>query len=630
MKILKLLIFALLSLVLVNTASAITTYAEWENQQNSITINDGESISFDAVLFSTEPPIAYNIKLYDKKYNLIKTIDAKTSNENIVSNKYYISKEDYLDAGSFSLVIYGRDNLNDISTSTLNLIVNGKTNNAPLLNFIGYKEVNEGEVLRFDISGYDIDNDKIIFKIENMPEGATFYNNNDDTATFLWVPNNDDAGEYKVKFSISDYNLEDSEEIIIKVNDFQGNNNPKINIVKPKENEIISWLYDIKWNAYDIDQSKETLDIKLEYSYNGYDWFILEDLKDNNDGIFSWDTLILSDADDYKLKVTVKDDQGNKAYDEVNFKVDNLYAPNINFIQPQENEIISELYDIKWNSDDIDQSKETLDIKLEYRQRSNSIIKNILRLFVQKWITLENSKDNNDGIFSWDTKKVINGNYELRIIVKDNNNLMATDYLSLIKIDNKQANNNPKITSSPVTNALLNQVYYYDVDAYDQDNDVLSYELLISPEGMSINKDNGLIKWTPSYEGTYGISIKVSDDKNGYDSQYYELIVSKEILEEKISHVHKFKINNLILRNYDSRLDVYAYIRNPGTENERINLRATIMQNGMHQIKSFNLERNNNEWQTLSFGNIEKGSYIVKVEAFNTNNYEVKYSYIKI
>ncbi len=528
----------------------------------------------------------------------------------------------------------------DTQVFTINVDnVVGNLNHAPILNQIGDRIINENQLLQFYISASDPDNNNLILLASNLPQGATFTDNNDNTGTLTWQTNFDDAGEYFVTFTTSDGSLTDSETIKITVEDVvTGENNvPTIQITKPLENETVSGVYTITWVASDLDQTANTLDVKLEYTYDGYDYFVLEDAQNNNDGIFTWNTSNLSDAQDYKIRATVTDDENAQAQDNVNFILDNLYSPNVSFIQPQENEIISGTYNILWTANDIDQDPSTLDIKLEYRQKDVNFIKAITRLLTGDWVTLEES-NNNDGIFTWDTNTVDNGDYELRVIATDDSLLTSTAYLNTITINNivTTENHNPVITSTPIITAKINESYNYDVNATDQDNDILNYSLMIAPEGMVINTSTGLITWIPLQEqlGNNSVIVRVDDGKGGFDEQSFNILITQEGIippvEQVISHVHEFSINNVILMHNESKLNVYAYIRNTGTEDERINVKATIMQNGMQEITAFNLDRNNNAYQTLTFDNLKKGFYIVKVDAYNGKFHDISYAYITI
>ncbi|MCP3686334.1 MAG: PGF-pre-PGF domain-containing protein [bacterium] len=79
----------------------------------------------------------------------------------------------------------------------------------------------------------------------------------------------------------------------------------------------------------------------------------------------------------------------------------------------------------------------------------------------------------------------------------------------------------PNITSEPVTTAQEDYLYSYDVDAEDENNDLLEYSLLDKPSGMIIDSETGIIEWTPaqSQAGSNNVIVNVSDgDLMAYQS----------------------------------------------------------------------------------------------------------------
>jgi len=64
----------------------------------------------------------------------------------------------------------------------------------------------------------------------------------------------------------------------------------------------------------------------------------------------------------------------------------------------------------------------------------------------------------------------------------------------------------PTITSTPGFFASVGELYSYDADATDPESAALTYELLQSPTGMTIDANSGLIEWTPA-AGDLGTSI---------------------------------------------------------------------------------------------------------------------------
>ena len=112
----------------------------------------------------------------------------------------------------------------------------------------------------------------------------------------------------------------------------------------------------------------------------------------------------------------------------------------------------------------------------------------------------------------------------------------------------------PNITSDPVTNATEGELYVYDVDAYDPNNDILTYTLVVAPDGMEINSSTGLIKWTPTNEqvGNNTITIQVTDGIfyenqsfiiNVLNVDYPPIIESEPITIAYISKKYIYQVN---------------------------------------------------------------------------------------
>ncbi len=76
-------------------------------------------------------------------------------------------------------------------------------NRPPRLDPIGNRAGSEGQLLQFRISAEDPDpDDTLTFTAGNLPEGATFHG---PTATFSWVPDYDQAGNYPdIEFAVMD------------------------------------------------------------------------------------------------------------------------------------------------------------------------------------------------------------------------------------------------------------------------------------------------------------------------------------------------------------------------------------------------------------------------------------------
>jgi Bacterial Ig-like domain/Putative Ig domain len=87
-------------------------------------------------------------------------------------------------------------------------------------------------------------------------------------------------------------------------------------------------------------------------------------------------------------------------------------------------------------------------------------------------------------------------------------------------------NQGPQIKTKPVVEVIQGQVYQYDVDAIDPNQDPLTYTLLEAPDGMTIDSQTGVIAWTGTTGlGNYRVSVEVSDGRGGVAAQQFVVAV---------------------------------------------------------------------------------------------------------
>lgn len=90
------------------------------------------------------------------------------------------------------------------------------------------------------------------------------------------------------------------------------------------------------------------------------------------------------------------------------------------------------------------------------------------------------------------------------------------------------SNSAPVITSTP-NYTVADNIYTYQVSATDQDGDSLTYNLVKSPPGMTIDHTTGLIQWevprTATEKQEFVVKISVDDGDGGSVSQEYSLFI---------------------------------------------------------------------------------------------------------
>jgi DNA-binding MarR family transcriptional regulator len=114
------------------------------------------------------------------------------------------------------------------------------------------------------------------------------------------------------------------------------------------------------------------------------------------------------------------------------------------------------------------------------------------------------------------------GSIEIVVACKDTRGLAGYSKPFTILIRN--VNDPPIITSSPILIAEPGMTYSYGVIAADGDRDALEYTLAKAPANMTIDPDNGTIRWQPSAKGIYQVNLVV-DDGNATDEQKFTVEV---------------------------------------------------------------------------------------------------------
>lgn len=84
-------------------------------------------------------------------------------------------------------------------------------------------------------------------------------------------------------------------------------------------------------------------------------------------------------------------------------------------------------------------------------------------------------------------------------------------------------NSSPEIKPSPETFRLDGNLYSYQVRAKDIDGDILIYNLVSAPPGMTINSSTGLIKWNVDFKGKAPVTVSVTDGDGGEILQSFTL-----------------------------------------------------------------------------------------------------------
>ena len=120
---------------------------------------------------------------------------------------------------SFTATDNGNPALSDTETISISV---GNVNRPPVLNPVGARMVDEGQLLQISLMATDPDADALTIQAGNAPAGSQLQDNGDGTATFAWTPAYGDAGNHMVTFTVTDAGnpmASDSETVTITVGD---------------------------------------------------------------------------------------------------------------------------------------------------------------------------------------------------------------------------------------------------------------------------------------------------------------------------------------------------------------------------------------------------------------------------
>ncbi len=95
----------------------------------------------------------------------------------------------------------------------------------------------------------------------------------------------------------------------------------------------------------------------------------------------------------------------------------------------------------------------------------------------------------------------------------------------------------PSFSSTPETLARVARLYQYDVQSAEEPTGDVLYELVTSPEGMSIDPMTGLIGWTPQpgQRGEHSVVVRATDIAgNSADQNFTVTVQGDELLEVRV------------------------------------------------------------------------------------------------
>jgi hypothetical protein len=322
------------------------------------------------------------------------------------------------------------------------------------------------------------------------------------TGVLRGKPSNDDVGEWWVNISINDTMDTDFTNYTLTVIDV--NDNPIINttnVVTTNEDE----LYEVDYDATDIDSVIE--DQSWSLVTNGNTWLNL----DQNTGILTG-IPTNDEVGSYWVNITVFDGEGG--FDFTNFT---LYVINVNdppqiITEDVLTAKVGELYEVDYNATDIDS-----------------------QISHQMWILDTNatwlSINPFTGFLQGKSLSRYSESYYVNVSVYDGDGGQDWHEFTLTLVRN---NTPPSIISTDLTTATVDNYYYMDYEAVDDntpDNELI-WALETNATWLSIDPNTGFLSGIPGESdiGIFWVKITVFDTENGFSVRYFNLTVENPII----------------------------------------------------------------------------------------------------
>jgi hypothetical protein len=293
----------------------MSVYADFSDGSQSITINRGESVSFNVDFFSMNPPMTIKAQLYQGG-SLIYTFLNTNTNNRIYHTTYSYTPAN---SGTYEIKVIGTDKINTDS-EFLTLIVNPvqpPTNNPPVITSNPITSINEGTIYNYDVDAYDNDGpSSLIYSLIQNPSWLSIDPNTGMISGTAPLVNGDT--DYSVKVKVSDGKDFDTQTYILTVKDIpsQPNHAPKIT-----SNPVTSVTEGNDYNYYVIAEDDDG--DKLIYSLiDSPDWLHINP----NTGHIEGTAPLVDSSTDYRVEIEVSDGRGGRDTQIYTLKVKNYVS----------------------------------------------------------------------------------------------------------------------------------------------------------------------------------------------------------------------------------------------------------------------------------------------------------------
>ncbi|HAB17981.1 MAG TPA: hypothetical protein DCE44_16220, partial [Verrucomicrobiales bacterium] len=382
------------------------------------------------------------------------------------------------------------------ATQTFQVVVgNSFANSPPAIVSSPPEQATAGQTYEYDLVGVDPDGDALQWRIVIGPDGASL---NPETGSLRWIPTLDQLGTNQFVVEVSDGLLgADRQEFFVEVGCV--NRPPNIVSTPPvAAAKEATYLY----AARASDPDDDLISWNLEQAPSGM-------TIDSTNGLLRW--VVPADAFGPQLvQLRATDGRGGSDTQSYTLHVTDEKAnqPPVITSTPPRGAASGQAYQYELAATDAD--GDVLSLQLLQAPTGATLLPG------------PSSPGRVSGTVRWLPPHSLVGSMDFIVSAKDPSGASSGQRFSVTV----RANEAPRITSTPRTNAIPEISYYYDVRATDPERDPLSYQLVQAPIGMTID-GFGRIQWLPTQSdlGEHTVLIKVGDGFGGATQQQFSVTV---------------------------------------------------------------------------------------------------------
>ncbi len=384
--------------------------------------------------------------------------------------------------GQYPIQVVATDDEGKTSSLAFTLDVKN-TNQLPLFTSIPVLKSKETQKYSYTLKAMDKDQETVFFKLLDAPEHMTL---NDETHTLSWAPGYQDAGDHLITVAASDAFDMKIQQYNLQVADT--NRPPTIKSVAPdsiSENNV--YQYPVKAHDPDID----VLNYSLTHGPRG---MIINPLT----GVLTW-PVDFNQAGKHQVEIMAVDNKQGIAKQHFEINVANVNrAPTVVSIA---NTLASENTPYRYHVLAQDPDLDGLMISLDDGPNG---------------MTFNTSNNSLHWLPDFDDQ----GSHDVKLEIDDGETTITQQFIVQVKNQNRAPNfsslSSPQASHLKATEGTQDD---WQVTAKDNDGDDVKYELLLAPKGMTLDKNNGELTWTPNHDqsGTHEIIVKATDEYKAED-----------------------------------------------------------------------------------------------------------------